>query len=67
MAAKLANAVAFANAATERCRESLPVDVKAIRKASGMTQEAFASTYQPVDEMPLPHTKRNILRQPRAT
>lgn len=44
-AAKFADAVAFADAETERCRESPPVDVKAIRKARGMTQEAFASAY----------------------
>src|SRR3546814_6385597 len=41
----ISDAVAFSDAETERCRESPPVYVKAIRKASGMTQEAFASTY----------------------
>lgn len=44
MSAKLANVVASIDTETDRYR-SLPVDVKAIRKASGMTEEAFASTY----------------------
>nr|WP_274709344.1 helix-turn-helix domain-containing protein [Nitratireductor luteus] len=37
--------IATTNGDAERRREYPPVDVKAIRKASGMTQEAFASTY----------------------
>ncbi|WP_157019477.1 helix-turn-helix domain-containing protein [Mesorhizobium xinjiangense] len=37
--------IASTNGATERRREYPPVDVKAIREASGMTQKAFANTY----------------------
>lgn len=40
-----ADVVASSRAASEHRRNSPLVDVKAIRKASGLTQEAFAGTY----------------------
>jgi putative transcriptional regulator len=42
---RLFDANAFANDDALRHRVYHPIDVKAIRRASGLTQEAFASTY----------------------
>lgn len=44
-AAGLVDAIAFAEGDASRGRAYHPVDVKAIRKASGMTQQVFARTY----------------------
>lgn len=45
IAAGLVDAIALAEGDASRGRVHHPVDVKAIRKASGMTQQVFASTY----------------------
>jgi putative transcriptional regulator len=45
IAAGLNDAIAYANGDTSRARVHEPVDVRAIRQANGMTQEAFARTY----------------------
>lgn len=41
----LTDAAAFAGREMACGRERSPIEVKAIRQASGMTQQAFASTY----------------------
>jgi len=41
----LIDAIDFARLDASRGREHHPVDVKAIRKASGMTQQAFAHSF----------------------
>lgn len=45
IAAGLNDAIAYANGDASRAQVHEPVDVKAIRQANGMTQEAFAQTY----------------------
>lgn len=45
IAAGLTDAVAYAGGDASRGRVAAPLDVKAIRKAAGKSQEAFADTY----------------------
>ena len=43
--AGLEDAIAYTEGDTSRARVVEPVDIKAIREASGMSQKAFATTY----------------------
>lgn len=45
IAAGLTDAIAYAEGDTSRGRVAAPLDVRAIRKATGKTQDAFADAY----------------------